>query len=142
MDLCHFWIFIAETIFELPVLKGLKARALAELIAKAQIVTWGHRREDLPRLFEVALDLRDPREHFQCWTNLLGCEGGHRRAELMETEPDPELGGLVNRDEEMLVMFIGDGLKSIQELVELKIAAIAHILTPVDLLTLEIDVRT
>jgi hypothetical protein len=132
---------VPEKELERPVLGGLEAGAPSELAAKRAVVEGGHRREHVPRVNELRLNLRDPGEHLESGVEVVGLDLPDDGPELVERKLHPELRHLMDDDEESLVVVAGDGRLRAENLLELQVPRIAHptFEVPMDLLSGEID---
>ena len=70
--------------------------------------------------------MRDPRQHLEGGPQIVGVDRGDGGAQLVQHQLHPQLGGLVDDDEQPLVVLVGKRLLAAQEGVELQIVAVGQ----------------
>ncbi len=134
-------ILVPQQELERPILGRLEAGASSQLPAERAVVEGGHRREHVPGVNELRLDLCDASEHLERGVEIVPLDLANDGSELVKRKLHPELGHLMDDDEESLVVVAGDRFLRAEDLLELEIAGIAHppFEVPMDLLSGEID---
>ena len=117
----------AEQIFDLAELRRLEAARRAEHAAKGQVIGRGQRREHVPAQRHHRLDAGDAGEILVDLDQLVGADQRTRQPQLVDGLLEPELLGLVDDDEQQLVMMIGDRVLGVEQLVERQILAVGHV---------------
>ena len=122
----HRLLLVAERELDQPVLRGLKAGRASEGIAEARIIARRHGGEHVPRLDQLRLNSADTRQVLERGCEIVRHDQATRRIELVQRQLHPQLGGLVDDDEQHLVVRIGARLLRAEQRVELEIVAVAH----------------
>src|SRR6185437_13548163 len=122
----HRAIAIADHEFDLPVLPRLETRRLAKLAAKMGVFARRHGPQDVPGVVELLENPRDAGQHLEGGLNVVAGDRLARRADLVNREPHPQFRHLMLDDEQHLVMRVRERLLRAENLVEMKIVAIAH----------------
>ena len=89
----------------------------------------GQRGQHRPLLGEAALDVLDPGQALERRAQLVGGELPLHRAQLVQHQLEPQLGGLVLQDEQQLVVVLGhaDRVLRGQDLVQVQVLAVREI---------------
>src|SRR5207344_2475919 len=97
--------------------------------------------ENVPGLDQLSLNARDAGEHLERRAQVVRLDLANDGPELVERELHPELGNLMDDDEQNFVVVTGDRALGAEDFLELEIAPIVHppFEVPVDLLAGEID---
>ncbi len=99
------------------------------------------RRQHIPRLQQLLLDGRYARQHLECRAEIVAPHAIDGGAELVQAQFHPQFGNLMNDDEQHFVVLVGQGMLSIQQLVEIEVLRVAQRLAevPMYLLVAQID---
>ena len=106
--------------------KDWKPDGVAERAAERRVLGGRQRGEHVPRLVELGHDARDAREHLERRLQVVAADVVARRGELVDHELHPQLGRLVLDDEEHLVVVARERALRAEDLVEVKVVAVAH----------------
>jgi hypothetical protein len=144
MHLDHGGVLVADQVLECPVLEALEPRRLAERIAKSGVIRRCHGAQHVPRLRELDLHARNPREHLECRAQVVAPDVLDGRQQFVNAELHPQLGDLVHHDEKHLVVLLRQRRLRTEQLRELQIVAVTLRLAeiPVDVLAFERHVRS
>ena len=126
MGLQHGQIAIADRIFDQPVLPRLKARRLAQTVAKGGVVRGRHRAQHVPGVVQLFKDPADPGQHLERLGRAVRGNRVARGVQLMQRKAHPELRGLVLNDEQHLIMRARQQALGVENTVDLQIVAIGH----------------
>ena len=112
-----------------PVLVRLEARGGAEEAAELGVLAGGQGGQHRPLLGQAALDVLDPGQALERRPQLVGGELPLHRAQLVQDQLEPQLGGLVLQDEQQLVVVLGhaDRVLRGEDLVQMQIAPVREV---------------
>jgi len=119
-------LLVPERKLDQPILRRLKSGGLPQGIAEVRIVTRGHGGQHVPRLDELRLDPAHSRQVLECRLQVIGDDEPSRGRQLVQGQLHPQLGCLVDDDEEQLVMTVGARLLGSEQFVELEVIAVTH----------------
>ena len=129
----HRKVAVADSIFDQPVLPGLEARGLAQVVAEPRVFRRRHGPQHVPGGIELFEDARHARQHLQRLGGVVFRDHAPCSLNLVERELHPQFRGLVLDDEQHLVMGLGQRLLRRQDMVDLQIVAIGHALPEIGL---------
>jgi hypothetical protein len=118
---------VAEQEFDGAELVRLQSRRRAEHVAELRVLGRRERLEHRPLLEQLALDLLHAREDLEARRELVAPDMRDRRAELVDHQLHPQLGGLVLDDEQHLVVVRRARLLRGEQAVEPEVAAVRGI---------------
>ena len=117
----------AEQKFELAELGGLEAARRAEHAAEGHVVGRRQRRQHVPGERHHRLDARHAREILVDLDQLVGADQVERELELVDDLLEPQFLGLVDDDEQQLVMMVGDRMLGREQRLQRQIVAVGHV---------------
>ncbi len=112
--------------FDLPVLRGLETGTAAQIVTEGQVVGRCHGRQHRPGLDQLRLNPRHPRQHLEGRAEGVFFQRSHRRAGFMDDQLHPQLSGLMDDDEQHLVMGVGNRLLRRQQVGQAQVTSIAQ----------------
>ena len=71
----HMGVSIAQYEFNLPILRRLKSRRFAQMIAKMGVVAGRHGAQHVPCVVQLFKYPRNPRQHFEGGLKVMGLQG-------------------------------------------------------------------
>ena len=137
----HVAVLVAELELEQAVLQRLETRRPAERVPERRVFERRERRQHAPRAEQLFLQPRDARQHLERGVEIVAAHALEHVVELVQEQPHPQFGHLVDDDEQHLVLLDGIGLLCVEQLVELQVFAIGlgSAQVPVHAFVLEID---
>ena len=103
-----------------------KPGRLAERVAELGVFAGRHRAQHVPGAGQLLEDARHPGQHLEGRLQPVLADRRHGRADLVDGELHPELGGLVLDDEQQLVMRVRQRLLRVEHAFEMQVVAIGH----------------
>ena len=122
----HLRVLGADAEFDQPVLVGLEAGGLSELAAEFEIIGRRHRREHVPRRDHLFEDAGHARHRLEGRRQLVLLDIGDRRIQLMRHQVQPQFLDVMDGDEQVFVVLVGERFLGGEQRVELQIVAIGH----------------
>jgi hypothetical protein len=123
----HARLLLPEHELEQAVLVRLQPGCRPQLVAKRQVIGRGKRRQNVPRLDELLLDARYPRQHLERGLQVVRDDPLPRRAQLVHHQLEPQLGRLVDHDEQQLVVAVGHRPLAVEQLIQRQVAAVSQL---------------
>ena len=122
-------VLVAEQELHGAVLRRLEARRRAQRAAELGVLGRRERGQHRPLLDERLLDVLDPGELLQRGRERVGGEVVAGRAQLVQQELEPQLGGLVLDDEQQLVVVDGAAARLLgrEQLVEVQVGGVGQV---------------
>ena len=117
-------------------MQGLETRRSAERIPERRVFERRERRQHAPRAQQLFLQPRNTRQHLERRVEILAAHALEHVVELVQEQPHPKLGDLVDDDEQHLVLLDGVGLLRVEQFVELQVG-LADIFVRADMLGID-----
>ena len=120
-------LLLPEHELEQAVLVRLQSGCRPQPVAKRQVVGRGQRRQHVPGLDQLRLDARHPRQHLERRLQVVRDDPLPRRAQLVHHQLEPQLGRLVDHDEQQLVVAVGHRPLAVEQLIERQVATVGQL---------------